>query len=308
MGYTSGAKILADIIEEIANGLIATTGGHWTDADATWTTTTKTADLARRALKYTNGAEVIYLSLEARNSYYRHCGIAWSNGYAKGLRINFAASWDGTGHAPGTYEYYTNLQECAQGNAAPAEDLAILQFTYYLWIDASGFVLTAKPEPHADTYQGNMFVVVERNANKEYTDGFSNFYCFALNNYSNANESTMTQMRHMIRPFTYYSQDYNQLSYSGRDIQGIYFPLCPYAAYKGTGNGKVYYIKPVIFNSRDRRTPIFQAEMFFAFDEGVGLIDGDVIAIEGQTTKYLCKALDSPDNTTRLPFAIKYVA
>jgi hypothetical protein len=48
--------------------------------------------------------------------------------------------------------------------------------------------------------------------------------------------------------------------------------------------------------------------MFFAYDEGYGLVDGDVIAIEGQTTKYLCKALDSPDTTTRIPIAMKYVA
>jgi hypothetical protein len=70
----------------------------------------------------------------------------------------------------------------------------------------------------------------------------------------------------------------------------------------------VYYVKPIICNTRDERTPIFQSEIFFAFDEGVGLVDGDVIAIEGQTMKYLCKALDSPDNTQRLTFAIKYVA
>jgi hypothetical protein len=40
----------------------------------------------------------------------------------------------------------------------------------------------------------------------------------------------------------------------------------------------------------------------------MGLIDGDVVAIEGQTTKYLIKAVDSPDSAVRLTYAIKFVA
>ena len=186
--------------------------------------------------------------------------------------------------------------------------MATLQVTYYLWVDATGFVIMAKPEPSGNNEQGSFLVVVERNPNKEYTDGFSNFHGFFQCNTENGNGNTNWQMRQVVRPFTYVSQDYNQQSWSGIDMVGIVFPLCPYLAYKSTGNGKVYYVKPIICNTRDERTPIFQSEIFFAFDEGVGLVDGDVIAIEGQTTKYLCKALDSPDNTQRLTFAIKYVA
>ena len=92
------------------------------------------------------------------------------------------------------------------------------------------------------------------------------------------------------------------------NVSGIYFPACPWTSFKSNGNGKVYYIKPIYFNTADRRTPIAQSEMFFAYAETVGLVDGDVIAIEGQTTKYLCKGLDSPDTTGRLTYAIKYVA
>ena len=54
MGFTTGAKILADIIDEISSGLIAAPGGYWTDNDITWNTTNKTLNLARRSLKYTN--------------------------------------------------------------------------------------------------------------------------------------------------------------------------------------------------------------------------------------------------------------
>ena len=309
MGYTTGAKILPDIIDEISAALIASSGGNWTNADATWTTTTKTGNLARRALKYTNGSEVVYLALECINTqintYYN--GQYWA--YSKGLRITFSASWDSIGHLYGATDYFSFIAfESYWYNANNTVDMATLQVTYYLWVDATGFVIMAKPEPSGNNEQGSFLAVVERNQNKEYTDGFSNFHGFFQCNTENGNGNTNWQMRQVVRPFTYVSQDYNQQSWSGIDMVGIVFPLCPYLAYKSTGNGKVYYVKPIICNTRDERTPIFQSEIFFAFDEGVGLVDGDVIAIEGQTTKYLCKALDSPDNTQRLTFAIKYVA
>ena len=308
MGYTTGAKILPDIIDEIAAALIASSGGYWTDGDTAWTTATKTGNLARRCLKYTNGGEVMYLALESINS---SMNIYLTGGYwryATGLRVTFSAAWDGTGHAPTSRTYHTFLQFEGRYNGGSG-DMATIQVTYYLWVDATGFVITGKPEPNAtDDRQGSFFLVVERNPNKEYTDGFSNFHGYFQCNTENGNGNTNWQMRQVVRPFTYVSQDYNQQSWSGIDMAGIVFPLCPYLAYKSSGNGKVYYVKPIICNSRDERTPIFQSEIFFAFDEGVGLVDGDVIAIEGQTTKYLCKALDSPDNTQRLTFAIKYVA
>ena len=308
MGYTTGAKILADIIEEMAAALIATSGGYWTDADATWTTTTKTGNLARRALKYTNGGEVMYLALEAINTdmntmqpdYWR---------YAKGLRVTFSAAWDGTGHAPTSRTYHTFLQFESRYRYNVSADLATLQVTYYLWVDATGFVITGKPEPNAtDDRQGSFFLVVERNPNKEYTDGFSNFFCYNACNYMNGTNTVDHYMTPYIRPFTYQNRDYNQEGMPTINVNGIYFPACPWTSFKSVGNGKVYYIKPIYFNTADRRTPIAQSEMFFAYAETVGLIDGDVIAIEGQTTKYLCKGLDSPDTTGRLTYAIKYVA
>ena len=67
MGYTSGAKIIYDIIDEICAALIASSGGNWSNGDATWTTTTKTNENGRRCMKYTNGAEVIYWAFEVSN-------------------------------------------------------------------------------------------------------------------------------------------------------------------------------------------------------------------------------------------------
>ncbi|HYN44890.1 MAG TPA: hypothetical protein VER35_02725 [Candidatus Limnocylindrales bacterium] len=308
MGYTTGAKILPAIIDDIAAALIATSGGYWTDADTAWTTATKTGNLARRALKYTNGGEVVYLALECINTMVNTFlqSSVWT--YSKGLKITFSASWDSVGHMYGASNYYTFIAFEAYWYSNNYADMATLQVIFYLWVDATGFAIMAKPEPSSNNYQGSWLAVVERNPNKEYSDGFSNFYGYFQCNAENNNYTAGWEMRQVLRPFTFFSQDYNQQSWSGIDMQGIVFPLCPYLAYKSTGNGKVYYVKPIICNSRDERTPIFQSEIFFAFDENVGLVDGDVIAIEGETTKYLCKALDSPDSTTRLTFAIKYVA
>lgn len=66
--------------------------------------------------------------------------------------------------------------------------------------------------------------------------------------------------------------------------------------------------KPIIQNQRNAVTPIFQSELFFPFDENVGLIDGDVVSLDGTTAKFLCKSLDSPDSLNRLNYAIKYTA
>jgi|SRR5659263_73411 len=307
MGYTTGAKILPDIIDEISAALIASSGGYWTDGDTAWTTATKTANLARRCLKYTNGGEVMYLALESINS---SMNIYLTGGYwryATGLRVTFSAAWDGTGHAPTSRTYHTFIQFEGRYNGGSG-DMATIQVTYYLWVDATGFVITGKPEPNAtDDRQGSFFLVVERNPNKKYTDGFSNFFCYNACNYMNGTNTVDYYMTPYIRPFTYQNRDYNQEGMVTINVNGIYFPACPYVSFKSIGNGKVYYIKPIYFNTADRRTPIAQSEMFFAYAETVGLIDGDVIAIEGQTTKYLCKGLDSPDTTGRLMLMSRYL-
>lgn len=309
MGYTSGAKILADIIEEIAVALIATVGGFWTDADVTWTTAVKTGDSARRALKYLNGAEVIYLALEARNTQYS----PYDGHAAKGLRVTFSAVWP-----IGATKQLSSIP-FEDNNTTVVADLATLQLTYYLWIESNGFVLMLKPEPTADIHQNSVFIVVERNPNKEYSDGYSNFYCYNILNiwpsltrigfaYENIHRS-------FLRPFAYewpnvtistHSPNWHCMSLGNLERSN---------AFKSAGNGKVYYIKPIVSNNKiepgganTAMAPIFQAELWFFWSESMGLIDGDVVAIEGLTTKFLVKSLDSPDSINRLNYAIKYVA
>src|SRR5574341_2240782 len=50
MTYATGYKVIPEIIDEIADGLIAT--GKFFNADSTWNTTVRTGDSARRVLAY----------------------------------------------------------------------------------------------------------------------------------------------------------------------------------------------------------------------------------------------------------------
>jgi hypothetical protein len=321
MGYTSGSKTLPDILEDIANGLIASAGGYWTnitsyDSGATaWTTTTKTGDSAKRALRYVNGSEEIFLSMTVTNTY-RTFYPSW---YTKGLEVVFSASWDSVNHTFPSSNQKSHIPIENVSSAGVSTDMATLQIQYYLWVESNGFVITGKPEPTGSNQQQSFFMFVERNPNKEWSDGQSNFYFFNVTNnygcmfgwdYGNAKQ------RGIMRPFAYVwpPDGYGNATWtpaqvvgSGYGVNGI--PTPSYFAFKSNvGTGKVYYVKPILNNTSGSSNPIFQSELWFPWSEGVGLIDGDVIAIEGQTTKFLCKAVDSPDYTTRLCYAIKYVA
>lgn len=334
MVFSSGAKVTADIVEEIATRLIATTtpGAYWTDITAVdpsatmWTTTTKTQDSAKRALVYNNGVETaMYMALEVIN---RDNGIqfyydgVWR--YAKGIRVVVSPSWNSTTHTypttnPGIDHQSTFIPfECrGRNNAGVTGNLATMLITYYLWVESNGFVIMGKPEPEPnDSEQQSFILALERvdTIKKRYVDGYSNFYVYAhcnmLSTMYDGNNVTVAVERNrgVLRPFAYQWPDLTVDWNAWVNGYGISFsPLPGNYAYKSTGNGKVYYIKPIIHNQANAMTPIFQGELFFLWSEGVGLIDGDIVAIQGQPTKFICKALDSPDSVTRLTYAIKYL-
>lgn len=318
MTFTSGAIITPTIVDTIANGLIATPEGRWTDADPTWNTTVKTGNSARRALKYYDGIETIYLALEVINTstdfYYGNQGW-WYKG--KGIRVVFSSTWDSTGHIyTGSIQTsFMAFEVCP--NCAVSADFATMLVTYWLWYDTNGFVIMGKPEPTGDTNQQSFIIVVERNPNKRYVDVYSTFYTYMVGNMwpelydGNWVADTKTRSRSILRPFAYQFPDYTGGGSWGSwapNGNGISFsPLPTYYAYKSAGNGKVYYMKPIIHNQANQLAPIFTGESFFLWTEGLGLIDGDVVAIQGQATKFLCKGLDSPDSTSRLTYAIRYL-
>ena len=318
MGFTTGAKVLASIIDEISEGLIATPGGYWTDNDTTWDTTTRTAFNARRSLKYTNGPEELYVALEAINTSLTVSGSIYKT-QSKGLRITLSASWDSGSHTYPTLNQQSFIQfetysfQIYNNNAPALADLAALQVTYYLWIESNGFVIMGKPEPFPnDASQQSFFLCLERNPNKEYADGYTNFFAVMQQNMFHQAHAAYpgSAFKGVLRPFAFqYPSSTDTVDSITLNGMGVNYWLSPtYLAYKSQGNGKVYYVKPIIHNHAGQMMPIMQSELFFPFSENVGLIDGDVIAIEGATTKYLCKSLDSPDSTARINMAIKYVA
>ena len=323
MGYTTGGKILPDLIDEISAGLISSVDpvdstSNWTNADTSWTTAVKTGLSARRALKYTKGSEIIYLAFECRNTWY----TSWSNNGAKGLRVTFSSGWDST-----THTYIGSIQQTSipyddYSGGAPDSDLATEMLTYYMWIESNGFALMAKPEPKNTNYQQSFFLIVERNPNKLYVDGQTNFYCYNVCNifptfYGPQWVVVPDLQRSLMRPFVYLwpGPASSNVSTITPNFYCLTFGSFDRSyAFKSAGNGKVYYTKPVIFNdalevagANFSPSPIFQADIWFYWSESMGLVDGDVVAIEGQTTKYLIKSLDSPDSANRLTYAIKYV-
>lgn len=262
----------------------------------------------------------IYMAIEIintpQNYYYGNQGWWY---YGKGYRIVFSASWDAIAHTYPTSNQSTFLPFETQRDTVYA-DLATLTITYWLWVEnnGNGFVIMGRPEPNAsDANQQSFIWVIERNPAKEYTDGYTNFFCFVSGNiWQNclydgnwlSGAGTIWRNRTLLRPFAYQYPDHGSWTSYTVNGNGLSFvPTPSYYAFKSNGNNKVYYVKPIIHNHNGQYAPAFQSDLFFMWSEGVGLIDGDVISIEGRTTKYLCKGLDSPDSTSRLTFAMKYV-
>jgi transposase len=134
-----------------------------------------------------------------------------------------------------------------------------------------------------------------------------------LNKYDGENRSVndKTQHRSVIRPFCYTYPAMTDAGHYDFGFSGWGTPSTSgdqgRSSFKSHGNGKVYYMKPVAHNHAGWQKPIFQTEMCFAWNENEGLIDGDAIALEGTSKKFLVKALDSADTTGRLNYAIRYV-
>jgi hypothetical protein len=249
--------------------------------------------------------------------------------YAKGLRITFTNTWDPVAHTYGlTYQQSFMGYEMRITSGVSA-DMATLMNTYWMWFDANGFAILLTPDNNAtDTHQQSLFLVVERNTNKEYADGFSNFYCYNVMNILNFHMTTMPQssrIENFMRPFIFYTPEdtWSSNNYTlPPPLCGMNAGIClvpiqltaanpavPQAyAFRSVGNSKVYFIRPIIQNSRGTTLPIFQADFFFVWTAGLGLADGDIVAISGSSEQYVCRSVPSPKSTTPLLFAIKYAA
>jgi hypothetical protein len=328
MGYTEGKnKYLYQVIDDVANNLIssvdATDGyNHWTNADTTWNTTVRTANDAKRALKYQNGSEIIYVALEVRNSWYS----CYSGYAAKGLRITFSSQWDSIVNSYVGAIQQTSIPFLAYSGAQPVPppDLATTYIEYYLWVESNGFAIMARSYPNTLANGDNsFFAVVERCPNKFYNDNQPNFYCYNVMNiwptfcgYSWYAESDLH--RSLLRPFIYKWPNATVSDRTPNSYSMIFGSYDRSHGFKSAISGKVYFARPIIFNNvlevgqsatGINPTPIFQSDIWFYWSENMGLNDGDIISMEGQTTKYQVKYLDTlPDSASKITYAIKFVA
>lgn len=306
MVFYSGAKVTADIIDEIADALIASSV-NWVEGDATWDTTDRStgSDNAKRCLKYTGDAADIWITLQVINSDGKRFYEAGDDYYGKGIRVTFVASWDSTNHTWGGTPMHTFIPfESDSNDSSPNCNLETEIVNYWTWVDATGFVVMGKPEPiSANNRQSSFIIVTEHMGTKEYSDGYSNFYCYWAGNYIPMEMDTTTNLTSGFVPYRYT----RPFAFQNTD-DGYQFWNGSKHAFKSAGNGKVYFTKPVMCNTSDNKTPIYQSELFFVCSPSVGLVDGDVIAVDGDTTKYLVKMISSPDSAGTINYAMKYVA
>jgi hypothetical protein len=299
MGYfESGMKTIPQIIDIIADKLILAST-YWEDGDVACDTTTDTTyDNARRCLKYTGDADDIWLLIDCVN----YCRRMHKVYYAKGIRLTFCSNWDSENHTWGTTATMSQMFIPFHGNSSSTvyADMAVWLHEFFLYVDATGFGLYITPRNHPnDALQATAFICVEHMNVKEYIDGQSNFYAMAdLNtNWWNASyQETYYHCHRFIRPFLYETWI---------DNDGLEFWYDSYYAYENTADGKIYHMRPVVYNDQAERKPIGECDMFVMISEGYGARDGDILSREGETTQYLMLSRRSPSSAGRLPIAMK---
>ncbi|CAG0982905.1 hypothetical protein METP3_02188 [Methanosarcinales archaeon] len=372
MGFYTGALTLPALIDKICDELLLVAGGSWTEPDTVgeWVDTAVT--YRKRALKYDGGTdEQMYITFEAvKNGYTTITGLPNPNqtvdegaetyyysgngarGLGKGLRFGFSQGWNGVSHTPtpsltNTFiAYWQRYPSTGSSSNNPEEwrctgNIDTTPLDYWLWIENNGFALMAIPEHQSMNNSSGAFILIcERNANKEYTDGLSNFFAYARNGGYECNaprsDNNYNGQRHecVLRPFSYYSATQKDFYY---DPNTHY--RCPYqgphmtwdathlghkddpigvefakSAHKSSGNGKVYYIKPIVHNNIHLTSfkhetafePIFQSELFLDWRPDSGIIHGDILKFETTNRQYLCLDLRGNYMGSPLRYAIKY--
>jgi hypothetical protein len=301
MPFFSGSTDIDTLIDLLADQLIAT--GAWATADATLVTGQHPA---RRALVHTADNFYVYLARQVTTA-------ANNAGSFLEILVQVSTSWSLGTHAPGGTTQTTGIPcEGFNGNGLLASYNKL--GSHWTWIDASGFTCLSTWASTGNN-DSTVLLTVERNATKEYADGYTNFFIAAL---ANANPSTGAgnnaglYYRNLqqngawdffrgiiLRPFNFteYSADTNALE--------KFFP-----AYRSPGNSKVYFEFPFFSNNQlpAQRSPIAQTPRFFWVQPpGGGLADGDLVTyVSGPNTyTYLVKLLQSPDSTNYAPWAIR---
>ncbi len=310
-----------ELTDKIADDLIAT--GAWSDADPTGRPAAVSP--ARRALEHI--ADGFFVSVER---------IVSSSGYNRfnEIRVTVSSGYDlGTSSPSGTVEitgipteswqsYGTSwTQNYYWATGAGSGDKA---GQYWMWLDAEGFtVLSSWMASPAHDYTS--FLSLERNTEKEYPDGYSNFFVTAWTN-SDPNIVYSTGGNWYDRYYAqYFDNSTGQVSavgnYSDLNRKEYIRPFNTQtvaygagvelfrSAYRSDGNSKIYFHFPHFSNNLDtnKRIPIAQTKRWFVVALAQGLADGDLVDwVDDAVTKtYLVKTLQSPDSTAYITVAIR---
>lgn len=303
MPFFSGGTTMDQLIDLFANELIAT--GAWVTADATLVSGTTPAV---RALQHaTDPNFYVYLK--------RQLITAGGNaGNVNEILVQLSTGFNTVTHVPSGTIQTTGIPTEAQVYSGGALVVANNKAgTHYTWIDASG--ITCLSTWAASGYQDyTIFFTLERNSAKEYSDGFSNFFCASIPNanYHIGTSSSSGQYygidtgssnwdfgrAYVLRPFNYSEYvDYN-------NVLATFF-----GSYRSLGNSKVYFEFPFWSNNQAplQRMPIAQTGRFFLVQPGQGLSDGDLVTyVSGPNTyTFIVKLLQSPESTNYSPWAIR---
>lgn len=301
MVYMEGSKPFNEIIEDIANALIASSP-NWSNGDATWDTTTDTTmEMARRCLKYDGLDNPFWLCLVSSNYGRKQHSSGY---YFKGLQYIFSSSWDDENHTyAGSSYLWQHSFEGRSGNVRPVQDINGVNIDYVCWVEETGFALMAKSSvaDSTDDLQVAMFTCFDI-FTPEYDTGNYPVACHGDFNYEGWFNTTAEPgygAYRVIRPFYLASWD----------DDGLYFPIDSYYMYQSNGNGKIYSHRPRWHVSDDDHSNIDGVcDKFLRVSTGVGITEGDILTIQGETKKYKYIRWNSLDYTGGyLDYAIRCV-
>ena len=265
--------------------------------------------------------------------------------YCNGFTVKVSDAW--TDHAPDGNIQNQMVSTCYWGNEVNwSTYMKPKQHQYWMWTDegaeaeaGNGLSIVIQPEAGHYTYLTTAFLNIERCApgDKQYADGYSNWWLFAIQNhrpnhgscgsgyqyadfYSGEtahaivmhpfSDATPSYPKGIDRSPTEWFCGYQYIAGCGRDRQYWFKGLdLMYGLYRSKGLGKCYFQFPMFHaNVRYNESPQFQSKHFICMcSTDSDLVDGDVIALSGETTKYLVMLKGSPWTSNPINVAIKYV-
>jgi hypothetical protein len=329
--FTSSTR---DLCDKIANKMISTSGGYWTDGDTEFTTS---GNPPGRCLKYYNAGtgETYYIALVAG----AFAGGTSNPETMECVFVFFSTGWDSVNHKPSGTVVLTAIPVTNYDGAISLKDRT---GQAWMWYDDNGFTLLWKTNPTTAHDCVTLFVL-ERDTAKEYSDGYTNFFMMVESLAANHMSEWGHYYEHNIRwkyapavwtlpsgwdtlkvhcakyhhpfgtelpPLNTNCENYFNFT-EGHDWDALMW-YNPIRARKSPGNAKVYLGFGWAFNDtavapEGFKNFIKKIKTFFAVKAGTGLADGDIInvVVGAETWQYIYKSVVSPDGG-QLDVAIRY--